>query len=99
MGLFDIFNRYRAGHHVEPINGWPRSDNRPDLDADAIWEQIERANAPSCRVSTAAAMLIRQKMASDLGRTLGNTPFPCDINGTAMVIDGELSGTTVEVGT
>ena len=96
MGLFDIFNRYRAGH-VEPINGWPRSDNRPDLDADSIWEQIERANAPMCRISKEAALLIRQKLASDLGRTLGNTPLPVDINGSEIVVDGELSGITVEV--
>ena len=75
----------------------PASDPRPDLDADAVWEEIERAHAPRCRISKEAALLIRQKLVADLGRTLGSTPLPCDINGTEIVVDGELSGITVEV--
>ena len=74
----------------------PTADPRPDLDADAIWEKIERANLPRCRISEEAALLLRQKLAADLGRSLGTTPLPGDINGTVIEVDDELPGITVE---
>ena len=65
-------------------------------DADDIWEQIERAEGDACRVSKSAALMIRKKMAEDLGRTFGNTPLPASINGTEIIVDSELTGITVE---
>ena len=74
--------------------------NRPEPkcapDADDIWEQIERADGDTCRVSKSAALMIRKKLAEDLGRSFGDTPLPGSINGTEIIVDSELIGITVE---